>query len=1422
MTMPKQNVSSSARSGQYDFAEAPQQELSLEELNKRNSEQVKKQLEGQKILAEAQPTKSLEQTIGDAVVDAVIEPFKTIGKGLSQLGIGAEILDPNKSISEKVVGMTNKPKTNPIAGAINLATGITEIPMLIGTVPLNVMGEGLKAVGLGAVSEGVNKVFETVGSAPAYVAEEITEALEKHGAAQKIRSFVDAKTAEYGISTEPARIDPQTGQEIKEATNQATGLAAIVGLGALAHGTYKGLKENVQVQSALKDLGYSKKDVLKMKPEEAASILQESVRRADNELYQQRESLKQQLAQEKPRDANGKFVAKEVEKPQINEVVKSDLIPDAEKQTADLPQYEPKTPITEKPIIEPKAVEPTPLAKPEQVAEAPLKTEAKPIEITKKDYTTDGDLTDAGFEKVQTNLKQTIDKVASEYNLPPEPFYKVFNLTKKGEYLSSTTPILNIAELGAKGNVYEFQNIPQIIKEIYFQKSPDKIDRINAAVNKMSDQFMNTEAKGQKHEGYKDFYAVSEVLNKIGDKFNESIKPVETAKPSPEAPLKTEAKPIAELKPTEQVEQSVPKEPTKISDIPSDKVINEKLIESKELPEDIAITKQKMNDLREKVGLSELEKTAVQHIPETYERVKTEIDNGTRNPETLLKQIETGKKDLDPTQTFELAHTLAKETNIWNNAFEKIKEAKASGDVTTEALLRSIADESLAKIKRISDVASTVTSEWGRFGRFMQVELAKDYSIARTMQRAELYAPEGKIPEVSKSKLETYSADLVKVNKALQEYLAKKPTNTVEDFIAKAQRDYQYEQRKYKRVETKEVIQKNIESLSLELAKELGVLSANPVFNPRAIKLVGQLATEYVKKGLVTAEQLIDAIHQTLQEKISKEDIMKALSGYGKISQMTRSEVATKLSTAKREMKLLLSIEDAQRGIEPFKAKRTPSDPNPRIQNLQKLLKSVTKENVDVTDASKLKAQKTRVSNNITNYETMLKENRFGKRQRRPVIPDKELTDLKTKEHELKKQVELELYKIKRLGMTKWEKTKEVAVDVANIPRTILATADLSMPLRQGLPLGAAYPKMAAQAFGEMHKMATSDAYFKKRMTELEMSPNARVYEKMGIDFTGVGSDLVQLAKREESFISAHLLNKVPGLKHITRFSERGAVGYLNVLRQNVGDWQIKLMMEKGMTPENSLKAYQDVGKMINWGTGRSDLGWMERAPGVLNAIMFSPRNFVAKLHLMNPLEYIKLEPQARKLLMREQVATLAQGIMFLNLMKLNGATVETDPRSADFAKAKIGDTRIDMFGGFQQNAVFLTRLAYGIAGKPAMKNARGKIYKLDGKQFPFSTPLDLSMRFLRGKLSPQMTIVVDALAGRDMMGNEFGQNMQQEALNRFVPMVWQDMIDAQKELGWGALGTTLMGFYGAGTQTYKPRPAKGRGVNFNTNFNFN
>lgn len=872
-----------------------------------------------------------------------------------------------------------------------------------------------------------------------------------------------------------------------------------------------------------------------------------------------------------------------------------------------------------------------------------------------------------------------------------------------------------------------------------------------------------------------------------------------------EEPAK-QPKPVEEVKPTE---------PLKTSDLPKEadiKKAEQELLKSPESPELVGITKDNMNRVREKIGIPELEQTARQEIPTTFEKVKSEIEAGIRTPDKLLESITIDKK-LDPTQRFEGLHYLITENNRWNATYEALKEARASGDKALETSLNFIAEQTIDRMSKLTSALSEQSSDWGRFGRFTQLLADQNYTIARIFQRAEIKAPEGKVPVEIKTRLEEFASELSKVQKSYQALKEKGVVSTIEDFIVRAEREAKFQQRKTKRAITKEELKVEREQLWVDLYKASGQagFSANRPFTTEQIRLMGQLAKNYVKDGIVTVEGLVDQFYTGFQGKVSKEDIMKALSGYGRETKpRTKDEVTTALKTAKQEMKLLLAIEDAKKGVQKPQKGRTP--PPDRIATLQKLLKNVTKENIDLSDAQKLKAQKTRVKNRIADFEQQLKEKNFAKPERRTVQPDKEMIDLRIKENQLKKQIELELYRLQRMNMTTWEKTKELGAEIVNIPRTLLATADLSMPLRQALPATMSEPLLAYKAFKVMHKAGISEKYFKEIMAEIELSPLARVFEKMQIDFTGVGADLVKLAKREENFIASHILNKLPLLGSITKFSERGAVAYLNYMRYLMAKKQVDYLMAKGLTPENALKTYQDVGKVINWSTGRADLGALERLPAMATSIFFSPRNLVAKWQTMNITNNIKMGvwSPASKLLLKQQLATVAQGIMFLNMARLMGAEVETDPRSSDFGKIKIGDTRIDLWGGFQQNAVLLARMAYGVSGQPTM------VSTTTGEEYDKEIG-NLLIDYFRNKLSPPMAMGTDILFGSRYRGGDesFGNEVQQ----RIMPLVWQDFLEAQKELGWGALGTTLLGFYGAGTQTYKPEPRKKK-INFNFDFN--
>lgn len=1241
---------------QYNFLDLPKvtASLSLEELKKRNKEQVEAQLKGKEELQRLEGQRiftgnPLQDAIGTAVINAVEQPFKTIEKGIKQLG---HPRIPNSG-------------TNPIAGAINLATGIAEVPMLIGTVPISGVLAGLDEIGLKKVTEPINKTFETIQEAPKNIAQEITEALEENGTATKIRNFVDMKNREFGVSQTPLRIEEQKANEIKESVNNLTGLSAIVGATVGAGQVAGGLVKNAKLQTKLGKMGYTKTEISKMNPKLA-----------------------------------------------------------------------------------------------EKIVEKRLKEDAK--------------------KEIETYVKEKVDitKIADEVT---KKQFEDFNKEILPE--KQTTP-----DLGESPKA----DIPFMITK---QMESDLLKRgiSQENINRMTPEEANTALKemAQQDEVFKQPEKITE--SQVSEKPTEII-PEEIKTPKVEEVLTKEAPKEAEIKQAEK-----------------------ELNTSSADPEIIGITKVKLNELSKKIGLEEIKKVATQHIPDVNSRIIPEIEQGLRTPQTLLAELRSGKRT--DTQPFETTYFLERENQIWERNIERLREARADGNKALEKIYELQAEESLGIMKSLIDTFNQTGSDIGRYFRFMQEGRAKDFSIARLMQRAEVVAPDGKVLAETKTQLENYAYELGKVQEALNKYQTKYPSRTIDDFIKDIERRQAFEQRKTKRAVSLSELKAEREVLWADLYKITGNLSANPFVNPEAIKKAGLLMENYVRAGIKTAEGIIDEFYNGFKGQVSKEDIMKALSGYGRQNkQPTKDEVKTNLQNAKREMKLLLQIEDAKKGI--VQGGKKQSVQTERIKTLQQILNKTKKENIDISDAQKLKAQKTRVLNNIKEYERRLREGDYTKKISKPVQADAELTNLKVKERQLRQQIELVIYKEKRRKMTKGEKFREELVKIANIPRTLLATADLSMPLRQGLPASSAHPKIAYEAFKEMHLSAGSKKHFDELMTKIENSPYARIMEKMGIQFTGIGDDLIALAKKEEAFIGSGILSRIPFIKEtlgtLTEFSERGAVAYLNYMRWKIAEKHAKLMEARGLTVENSPKAYKDVGNVINWGTGRADLGMFERIPGFANAVLFSPRTLVAKWELMNPVNYFKLSRDAQRLFWRQQMSTVAQGVMFLNLMKLAGADVETDPRSSDFAKARFGNTRIDIMGGQQQNFVLMTRVAFGLFGAENMK--RTSTGELAEKNIGM-----LLLDYARNKLSPQASIGADLLFGeRYETGDEsFGQNFYE----RMMPLVWQDMLEAQTELGWGAIGTTLLGFYGAGTQTFKPEEKEikfnNKELRFDFNFNF-
>lgn len=383
----------------------------------------------------------------------------------------------------------------------------------------------------------------------------------------------------------------------------------------------------------------------------------------------------------------------------------------------------------------------------------------------------------------------------------------------------------------------------------------------------------------------------------------------------------------------------------------------------------------------------------------------------------------------------------------------------------------------------------------------------------------------------------------------------------------------------------------------------------------------------------------------------------------------------------------------------------------------------------------------------------------------------------------------------------KWVKIYENLIDIANWPRVFMTSFDASAVLRQGIIPTISHPILASKAFKEMFRQAFSKERFERWLFEIKQTPEYKFAKKQGLYIADATKIAGGLSEREERFMT-NLLQKVPVLGKLIEATERAYTSYLNKLRFDIYNQITKKFQREGIIDD---KVYKSLADYVNNATGRGNLGkTLERIAPPLNAVFFSPRLIAARFNFLNPIWYAKMPRPVRMEALKSFAEFVGVGISILLLAKLGGAEVEEDPRSSDFGKIRVGNTRWDIWGGFQQFARVFSQLATGQRKTTTKK----EILELSKDVYPFETRLDVAFRFLGGKLSPTISLIGDIIRGQKLFGDEL--TLEKELVEKTIPLYLQDIKEAYDELGaWGLLSVGLPGFFGVGTQTYEPRMTK-------------
>lgn len=420
-------------------------------------------------------------------------------------------------------------------------------------------------------------------------------------------------------------------------------------------------------------------------------------------------------------------------------------------------------------------------------------------------------------------------------------------------------------------------------------------------------------------------------------------------------------------------------------------------------------------------------------------------------------------------------------------------------------------------------------------------------------------------------------------------------------------------------------------------------------------------------------------------------------------------------------------------------------------------------------------------------------------------------------------------------GQTSGGRRRHPFVEAYNLPRGLMASIDFSAPLRQGLPL--IHKKEFWTSLDDMFRAFGSEAAYEQIQNEIKQrplfrsrqGPRGRVLpsfaEQAGLKLT----DLTDLSSREENIMSTWA-EKVPGVRR----SNRAYTVFLNKLRADTFESLVRNGSVFGADAQVNIPLARSLADFVNTSTGRGHLSKLESSAVVLNSFLFSPRLMASRLRMLDPRRYIFGDPFVRREALKSLFAVAAVGNTVGQLISMSGGEVNNDPNSADFGKARIGDTRIDPWGGFQQYIVAANRLlrpGFAGVGEPTQSGAvpldlatgmaakggqsitssrSGKEYDLWNQKGPYDpTHMDAVLRFTRGKIHPVLGFAWSLfnrrkeMSGKDMNFSTVNP-MENSISQRFIPIIMQDIYELAQTDPY-LLPLAVPASFGMGIQSYDP-----------------
>jgi hypothetical protein len=411
--------------------------------------------------------------------------------------------------------------------------------------------------------------------------------------------------------------------------------------------------------------------------------------------------------------------------------------------------------------------------------------------------------------------------------------------------------------------------------------------------------------------------------------------------------------------------------------------------------------------------------------------------------------------------------------------------------------------------------------------------------------------------------------------------------------------------------------------------------------------------------------------------------------------------------------------------------------------------------------------------------------------------------DLKRELQEAQQEFFESLAEYRLANLTGWERTVDYARETAHVSRALMTSFDLSAVFRQGGAVVFAHPGLGLKAGREMMQAAFSQQAEFDSLEQMRNHPNWQLAVTAGLPITDQEG---KITRQEEAFMGRWAKKIAP-----VRGSARAYTTFLNVLRFRLFNSLVENVGRSGAVTLDEAKV---LARFIGVGTGRADLGKYNSAAANLNTVFFAPRYVASRFqYLATPflLPGMKTSGRVKKAIAIEYARHATGVAMFIGAVVALGAlltddedeepTVELDPRSSDFLKIKIGETRIDPMSGLSQAMVILAKTATG-----KRKTADGRIVDLVGDKVPHGgkTWIGEVGRFLWSKTAPVVSAGIELRMEEDFVGNP--TTPAGTITRMFVPLSFREIQDTMVARGITE-GTAIsaLALLGMGAATYGP-----------------